>query len=38
MAFRTDLAQEALLHTYSTEPPQQGIYENDYITAGFPTA
>ncbi|MBS5150926.1 MAG: GPR endopeptidase [Butyricicoccus pullicaecorum] len=35
MAFRTDLAQEALLHAYGSQPPQQGISENDYITAGF---
>lgn len=35
MTFRTDLAQEAILHTYGTEPPQQGLCENDYTISGF---
>lgn len=34
MAFRTDLAQEALLHTYGTDEPH-GIHQNDYTTSGF---
>ena len=34
MGFRTDLAQEALMHTYGTEPPH-GIRQNDYTASGF---
>lgn len=34
MAFRTDLAQEALLHTYGTEQPH-GIRQDDYTSSGF---